>query len=109
VGQGHRAQSRPGSLLLRGESFPRRDEIAQRLAAVVGEKQAAAEVDLSVERIFTYAAWADKFDGAVHNPPFRNIAIAMNEAIGTVGVICPGRRRCSVFFRCDARAAVGTR
>jgi len=25
----------------------------------------------------------------VHNPPFRNIAIAMNEAIGTVGVICP--------------------
>jgi aldehyde dehydrogenase (NAD+) len=67
----------------------RRDEIAHRLAAVVGEKQAAAEVDLSIERIFSYAAWADKFDGAVHNPPFRNIAIAMNEAIGTIGVICP--------------------
>jgi len=67
----------------------RRDEIAHRLAAMVGEKQAAAEADLSVERIFSYAAWADKFDGAVHNPPFRNIAIAMNEAIGTVGVICP--------------------
>src|ERR1022692_3901972 len=67
----------------------RRDEIAHRLAAVVGEKQAAAEVDLSIERIFSYAAWADKFDGAVHNPPFRNVAIAMNEAIGTVGVICP--------------------
>ena len=49
-------------------------------AAAVGEKQAAAEVDLGIERIFTYAAWADKFDGAVHNPPFRNIAIAMNEA-----------------------------
>jgi aldehyde dehydrogenase (NAD+) len=67
----------------------RRDEIAHRLAAVVGEKQAAAEVDLSIERIFSYAAWADKFDGAVHNPPFRNIAIAMNEALGTVGIICP--------------------
>ncbi len=67
----------------------RRDEIAHRLAAVVGEKQAAAEVDLSIERIFSYAAWADKFDGAVHNPPFRNVAIAMNEAIGTVGIICP--------------------
>jgi len=67
----------------------RRDEIAHRLAALVGERQAAAEVDLSIERIFSYAAWADKFDGAVHNPPFRNIAIAMNEAIGTVGVICP--------------------
>ena len=67
----------------------RRDEIAHRLAAVVGEKQAGAEVDLSIQRIFSYAAWADKFDGAVHNPPFRNIAIAMNEAIGTVGIICP--------------------
>ena len=67
----------------------RREEIAHRLAAVVGEKQAAEEVDLSIERIFSYAAWADKFDGAVHNPPFRNVAMAMNEAIGTVGVICP--------------------
>ena len=67
----------------------RQDEIVHRLAASVGEKQAAAEVETGIERIFSYAAWADKFDGAVHNPPFRNIAIAMNEAIGTVGVICP--------------------
>jgi aldehyde dehydrogenase (NAD+) len=67
----------------------RRDEIARGLARAVGEKQAAAEVSAGIERIFSYAAWADKFDGAVHNPPFRNIAIAMNEPIGTVAVICP--------------------
>jgi len=67
----------------------RGDEISRRLATVVGEKQAAAEVATGIERIFSYAAWADKFDGAVHNPPFRNIAIAMNEPIGTVGVVCP--------------------
>ena len=67
----------------------RRGEIVQRLSQAVGEAPAASEVDLGIERIFSYAAWADKFDGAVHNPPFRNIAIAMNEAIGTVGVICP--------------------
>jgi len=67
----------------------RQSEIVHRLAAAVGEEQAAAEVERGIERIFSYAAWADKFDGAVHNPPFRNIAIAMNEAIGTVGVICP--------------------
>jgi len=68
----------------------RRDEITRRLAAAVGEKQAAAaEVDLGIERIFSYAAWADKFDGAVHNPPFRNIAIAVHEAVGTIGIICP--------------------
>jgi aldehyde dehydrogenase (NAD+) len=67
----------------------RRDEIIRGLTAVVGTKQAAAELDLSIERIFSYAAWTDKFDGAVHNPPFRNIAIAMNEPLGTIGIICP--------------------
>jgi aldehyde dehydrogenase (NAD+) len=67
----------------------RRQEIASRLAEAVGESQAAREMDRSIERIFSYAAWADKFDGAVHNPPFRMVAMAMNEPIGTVGIICP--------------------
>jgi aldehyde dehydrogenase (NAD+) len=67
----------------------RQDEIASRLASAVGEQQAKREVASGIERLFSYAAWADKFDGAVHNPPLRNIAIAMNEPIGTVGVICP--------------------
>jgi aldehyde dehydrogenase (NAD+) len=67
----------------------RRDEIARRLSAISPEKEAAREVNFAIERTFSYAAWADKFDGAVHNPPFRNIAIAMNEPIGTVGIVCP--------------------
>jgi aldehyde dehydrogenase (NAD+) len=67
----------------------RQEEISRRLAAMVGEAQAAREVQTSIERIFSYAAWADKYDGAVHNPPSRTIAIAMNEPIGTVGIICP--------------------
>ena len=67
----------------------RRDEIVRRLTAAVGEKQAVAEVESGIQRIFSYAAWADKFDGAVHSPPFRNVAIAMNEPVGTIGIICP--------------------
>jgi aldehyde dehydrogenase (NAD+) len=67
----------------------RRDEIAKQLARAVGEDQAAVEVDLSVQRIFSYAAWADKYDGQVHNPPGRNIAIAMNEAVGAIGILAP--------------------
>ena len=35
----------------------RRDEIVKRLADAVGEQRAAMEVDLSIQRIFTYAAW----------------------------------------------------
>src|ERR1700734_3114258 len=47
----------------------RQEDIAGRLSGAVGEAQAAAEVGLAIERTFSYAAWADKFDGAVHNPP----------------------------------------
>ncbi len=67
----------------------RADEITRRLSAVVKKREAAKEVSVAIERTFSYAAWADKFDGAVHNPPFRTISIAMNEPIGTVGIICP--------------------
>jgi aldehyde dehydrogenase (NAD+) len=67
----------------------RSSEITNRLALAVGPEQAVEEVHLSVGRLFSYAAWADKYDGSVHNPPLRNIAIAMNEPLGTVGVICP--------------------
>ena len=67
----------------------RSEEIAGRLSGAVGEAQATAEIGLAIERTFSYAAWADKFDGAVHNPPFRNVALAMNEPIGTLGIIAP--------------------
>lgn len=67
----------------------RRDEIAHRLAAAVGEKQAVIETDLSIQRIFSYAAWADKYDGVVHHPPGRNITIAMPEPVGTIGILAP--------------------
>jgi aldehyde dehydrogenase (NAD+) len=67
----------------------RRDEIAHRLAAAVGEEQAAVETSLSIERIFTYAAWADKYDGQVHHPPGRNITIAMPEPVGAIGILAP--------------------
>jgi aldehyde dehydrogenase (NAD+) len=84
------AHSRAQVLYYMAENLSlRQEEIAKRLRSAVGEQQAAKEVAASIERIFSYAAWADKFDGAVHNPPSRTIAIAMNEPIGTVGVVCP--------------------
>jgi len=67
----------------------RRDEIARRLSAVVGDEEATAEVDLSIQRIFSYASWADKYEGVVHHPAGRNIAIAMPEPVGAVGILAP--------------------
>jgi aldehyde dehydrogenase (NAD+) len=84
------AHNRAQVLYYIGENLSlRADEIAKKLAAVVGEQQAKREVEASIERIFSYGAWADKFDGLVHNPPVRNVSIAMNEAVGTIGIACP--------------------
>lgn len=69
----------------------RADELAQRLASLTGvsKKEAAREFELGLERLFTFAAWADKYDGRVHTPPMRGVALAVHEAIGVIGVICP--------------------
>src|SRR6185503_17538591 len=38
---------------------------------------------------FSYGAWADKYDGSVHNVPIRGVALAMNEPIGVLGLVAP--------------------
>ncbi len=72
----------------------RSDEFAKRLREQTGESIASAqkEVAASVERLFAFAGWADKYDGAVHNPPSRTIAIAMVEPIGVMGIVAPPSR-----------------
>src|SRR6185295_11432696 len=66
-------------------------EFAGRIAAMTGAStaRAKAEVEATINRLFSYGAWADKFEGAVHTPPLRGVALAMNEPIGVVGVVCP--------------------
>lgn len=87
---GTTAHNRAQVLYYLAENLSQRSqELVSRLAAVVGRRQASRELKLSVERLFAYAAWADKYEGVVHSPPYRNVSLAMNEPIGTVGVVCP--------------------
>ncbi|MFN0099157.1 MAG: aldehyde dehydrogenase family protein [Gemmatimonadaceae bacterium] len=75
-----------------GENLDARgEEFAARLRAMTGATaaQARAEVDASIARLFTYAAWADKYDGAVHNVPIRGVALQMNEPVGVVAAVAP--------------------
>ena len=69
----------------------RAPEFEARLAAMTGvaRKAAADEVAASVQRLFYYAAWADKYDGAVHHTPARNVTLAMPEPLGVMGLVCP--------------------
>ncbi len=63
-------------------------EFATRLQDLTG-KPGQAEVDASIQRLFTYAAWADKYDGAAKSVPIRGIALAMNEPVGVIGALLP--------------------
>jgi aldehyde dehydrogenase (NAD+) len=69
----------------------RASEFADRLRALKGIKKAKTriEVDAAIERLFAFAAWCDKYEGIVHRPPFRGLALAMNEPVGVVGIVCP--------------------
>jgi aldehyde dehydrogenase (NAD+) len=68
----------------------RADEFARRLVQLSDDADGARhEVEQAIERTFTYAAWADKYDGQVHHTPFRNVTLAMPEPIGVMGVVCP--------------------
>ncbi|MDQ7070613.1 MAG: aldehyde dehydrogenase family protein [Rhodobacterales bacterium] len=72
-----------------GENLSARaDEFAKRLNTMMGGRSGHKEVDAAIERLFTYAAWADKFDGAVHSVPIRGVALAMNEPVGVIGALC---------------------
>jgi aldehyde dehydrogenase (NAD+) len=71
--------------------------LAENLAAAEREMERAvlrcggapSEVQASIERAFTYAAWADKFDGQVHGTQLRGMTYTLNEPVGVVGVVCP--------------------
>ena len=104
----------------------RADEFAARLHDLTGasKAKAAAEVEASISRLFSYGAWADKYDGQVHTPPVRNVALAVKEPIGIMGAVCPdtlpllnfvslmapiiGAGNCVVMIPSERYALIGT-
>lgn len=69
----------------------RADEFASLIAAMTGDRALAdREVRASVERLFAWAAWADKYDGALHSVADpRCLVLALHEPVGVVGIACP--------------------
>lgn len=90
----------------------REEETIARLVEITGvsKKCAKAEFDMAISRLFTYAAWADKFDGLCHTPPVKSIALAVNEPIGIMGIVCPDVQPLLSFISLVAPAiAMGNR
>ena len=73
------------NLAARGEEF------AQRIHLLTGKskKSSSREVEKSLDRLFTYAAWADKFGGTVQETPLQGIVVAHYDYLGVIGIACP--------------------
>jgi aldehyde dehydrogenase (NAD+) len=69
----------------------RTDEFTERIAVMTGAKpkDARAEVEMSISRLFTYAAYADKYGGSIQETTMRGLTMAVNEPIGVIGIACP--------------------
>jgi aldehyde dehydrogenase (NAD+) len=90
----------------------RADEFANNIKSLTGTNSANAkkEVEASIERLFYYAAYADKLDGAVHSVPLRGVVLAMPEANGIMGITCPDENPLLGFVSLMAAAiAMGNR
>jgi aldehyde dehydrogenase (NAD+) len=68
----------------------REDEFTARLSSMNGRAsdRARDEIRLAVRRAFSYAAWSDKWEGAVHPTPMRSVTLAMPEPLGVIGIVC---------------------
>ena len=88
----------------------RQAEFSDRLDDLQGGRSGAKEVEAAIQRLFTYAAWADKYDGQVHGVPIRGVALAMKEPVGVIGVLCPAESPLLGLISCMAPAiAMGNR
>eukprot|EP01104_Vermistella_antarctica_P000578 TRINITY_DN10730_c0_g1_i1.p1 TRINITY_DN10730_c0_g1~~TRINITY_DN10730_c0_g1_i1.p1 ORF type:complete len:819 (-),score=226.07 TRINITY_DN10730_c0_g1_i1:124-2556(-) len=69
----------------------RRDEFAKQIDAMTGcgAEKAKREVELSIERLFYWAAFADKCGGQVQETTLYGATVAIHEAVGVVGIACP--------------------
>ncbi|HET9027948.1 MAG TPA: aldehyde dehydrogenase family protein [Trueperaceae bacterium] len=90
----------------------RAPEFEARVRSLTGvtRRAAAREVSKSVERLFSAAAYADKYDGSVHPTSMRNVTLAMNEPFDVLAIVCPDEAPLLAFVSLVAPAlAMGNR
>ena len=71
----------------------RKEEFAHRIESqtLCNPEVALKEVRCSIEILFYFAAWADKFEGRIHKVAHNKTVLAINEPLGIVGIVCPNK------------------
>ena len=65
------------------------ESYAARLDTMTGTTSGKFEVEAAIDILFTYAAWADKFEGRAKSVPIQGVALAMREPVGRIAALCP--------------------
>ena len=69
-----------------------------------GAADTSAEVDASIERLFHWAALADKAGGSVQETTLRGLVAAVHEPVGVIGIACPDEPPLLAFVSLAAAA-----
>jgi aldehyde dehydrogenase (NAD+) len=66
-------------------------EFSGRLAAMTGRdvESCNAEVEMTIQRLFHWAAYADKYGGTVQETSFYGVTTKIHEPVGVVAIACP--------------------
>ena len=69
----------------------RLEEFASRIAAMTGRSTQSGrdEVHASINRLFHWAAYADKYGGTVQETTLYGATVKVNEPVGVIGIACP--------------------
>ena len=86
----------------------RRAEISQRLSSITGRtlEDCSDEVDKSIERLFYWGAYADKFGGQVQETTLYGATVCIREPVGVIAIACPDENPLLSFVSLVAPAIV---
>ncbi|XP_077313134.1 aldehyde dehydrogenase family 16 member A1 [Lithobates pipiens] len=86
----------------------RRNEVAQRLSTLTGQSidKSQQEVDCSIQRLFYWGAYCDKYGGNVQETLLYGATVLVREPVGVVGIACPDESPLLSFVSLFAPAIV---
>jgi len=86
----------------------RSKEFVARLQAMTGRPAYSCEkeVELSIERLFYWASYSDKYGGDIQETPMYGVTGKVNEPVGVIAILCPDENPLLSFVSLVAPAVV---
>ncbi|XP_060561451.1 LOW QUALITY PROTEIN: aldehyde dehydrogenase family 16 member A1-like [Ruditapes philippinarum] len=86
----------------------RKQEFAGRIQEMTGKslEEALREVDVSINRLFHWGAYCDKYGGSVQETTLYGATVKIHEPVGVIGIACPDQYPLLAFVSLFAPAVI---